>query len=345
MLPVSVQEDQLLPPFDTADLTEIEVWRGSEKLTIIPDDSRWWIEEPEDGMAQLGISFRHYNAVYSDRRRLVDGKPWLLADPRAVEKLIYESSQVLVRDIVSPAETSTKMEEWSLNPFWRKIVFHGQGINNDPNSESADELTVTYGPPLDNDYVPLLRRGNLMLADVMAVQTLGSPLENWLDTGAMPFRVEVGDSLHMEKEGRWVISAYPGHDEDISRWVGTIADQEKLYINKKERLNVIENMILNLDQLEIIQVLPPSQKSEVLLAKEHVGMVFWTSNEGVSGQRNVEFGWLDLGKLPGGDVARAEKLAQEYDGQRPAGMWVPGTGQLLQIPAHLVISFRNLGQL
>jgi len=341
-LPVSVQEAKILPPFDVGALTEIEVWRGSEKLTLQHNDSRWWISEPRDGLAQLGISFRNYDAVYKDRRRVIDGKSWLLADPRSVEKLIYESSQVPVRDIVSPAITPEKREEWSLEPSWRKIVFHGNNINGDPAARSPHKFALSYGPPFEESYVPLMRRGNLLLGDIMAAGMLGQPLGKWLDTGAMPFLVEIGDSLYLEKEGRRMVSAYPGTDADVSRWVGVLPDPQGVDFSERQSRNVVENFITNLDRLEIIQVFPPSDKAWILEDNERVELIFWTSEEGIPGRHSVEFGWLDLEHLTEADRDRATKLAEEYDGQRPAGLWVPGTGKFIQIPAHIIISFRSL---
>ncbi len=341
-LPVSVQEKNILPQFDLTALTEVEVWRGSEQLILKPFAHRWWIREPEDGMAQLGLAFRKYNAIYNERRVIRDGQPWLLAEPRAVEKLFHDATQLLVRDIISPADTPEQMEEWSMDPPWRQVVFHGPGINIDPKAGSADELSLSYGPPLENDYVPFMRQGNLMLADKSASIMLSEPLGQWLDTGALPFRIEVGDSLRIEKEGRWMLSAHPGLDEDISRWLGQYSPNAGSEVLDPGNQNSIESLIVDLDRLEILQVLSPSDKAWVLKDTERVQMSFWTSKTSGSGQQNIEFGWLDLDHLPGGDVARARKLAEEGDGQAPAGMWVPATGQLLQIPAHLVIRFRNL---
>jgi hypothetical protein len=341
-LPLSVQQKNLLPPMDTAALTEIEVWRGSEKILLRPEGSRWWVQEPEDGMAQLGVPFRLYNEFYADRRVISDGQPWLLADPMKIEKLIFDASQVMVRDIISPDEAQARMEEWSMDPSWRKVVFHGQGINKDPNIDNANQQVLTYGPPLENAYVPIMRQGNLLLVDKTAAGVLGEPLGQWLDIGAMPFRAETGDSLTIDQEGRRLLVATPGQEDDISRWVGTFSHMVASSFEDRGRENAIETLIVNLDRLEVLQVLEPSDKAWVLEDSERLQLTFWTSSEGSSEPRNVEFGWLDLDHLPGGDGDKARQRALEADGQRPAGMWIPDTGKLLQVPAHLIIKFRNL---
>lgn len=343
-LPISVQEKNLLPPFDQTTLTEVNVWRGSEMLSLKPADSRWWIKEPADGLAQLGVAFRNYHEVYGDRRVLRDGQAWLLAEPRVVEKLLYEASQVLVRDIITTEDSPGRMEEWSLLPPWREIVFHGPAINQDPLAGPPDELSLSFGPPLENDYIPFIRQGNLMLSDKMAALTLGEPLGKWVDTGALPFRVEMGDSLHIAGDGNVALSAYPGDDNDISRWVGRISSQGKAALDERGNQNAIESLITNLDRMNFFQVLPPTDNAEVLAETERVHLTFWSSKEGLVGPRKIEFGWLDLDHLSADHATRATKLAAEEDGQRPAGMWIPGTGKLLQVPAHLVIRFRNLGK-
>ena len=168
-------------------------------------DGRWWLQMPTEGPAFLGPEVRDYQAMYSDRRLTDDQGDWILASSPAMDLLIYEVSDIIVREIKPPGDSAGLLQAWELDPPWRQVVLNGQGINPDPSSGSADRMVIAFGPALGENTVPVLRRGNVLVTDGEALSVLEQPLGVLAHRTALTFLALKADQFELKREGRLVL--------------------------------------------------------------------------------------------------------------------------------------------
>ncbi len=345
MLPNSVQAKTLLPSLDRQKVRKVTLTRsGNEHLFVLKDDD-WWLHLPgtelTEALQGMPPLVKTYQGLYSDRRRQDQDGHWILASGSAVGQLIYQVSDIIVREVASPRESVMRRDEWDLNPPWRQVVLQGEGLNQIPGAPVGDQFTIGFGPPLPGEVVPALRRENIVITDMEALILLDQGLDVLIETNALQVVARHADRLQVEREGLQLVDATrTGEaitDEGRAAWQTVFPAAGRKNLTEKDRHGLSQDLVVNLNRVQVLAVLPPTTEPNVLASRERVRITLsWdVSWDGADEGRDLvlELGYLDP------DLAG---LVRTPDGGPAVGMWFPGSGKLFQIPNHLVVSARNM---
>ncbi len=337
-LPRSVELKTLLPEVKAADLSRIDLWRGKIDHRLVRHEGRWWLQVPPGGPARLGRDVVDYAAYYRDRMRSDQDGDWVLASTAAVGMLVYEMSQVAVREIKPAAEAAAWYDKWELDEPWRKVVLTGEGINPDPTAPAGDVFTLLFAAPLGSQLIPVARREVVLLADGQAAKTLDRPLEELVHRSALTFKVMPAVKLSIEREGRVVLAGErdPGPVEGEGRlqWRTTVPVEGSSLLPAKQRRNLAGETVVEMDRMPLLKPLPPVTDSSPLLAKEQIEVRVTFAPGAAVPEMVFRMGYLRPDVFP--------ELVQPVPGGRPVGLWRPDSGQLLQVSDGLVVTARNL---
>lgn len=347
-LPGSVQARVLLPVVIRDQVDRVDLRRGDRDFLVERRDGRWWMPMPAEGPAYLGQEVLDYQAMYSDRRTTDERGVWVLASSAAMQLQIYQVSDIIVRQILSPAESVRLMGDWGLDPPWRQVVLTGKGINPDPNADSPDRMSISFGPALNIDSVPALRRGNLLVTEMEALGILEQPLGILTHRTALTFHVLQAETLELEREGRLLLrgerTGVAETAEGRKAWLTEFPKMTGMVgnsgLSETDHNGLSQDLVVDLDRVPILAVLPPTSDSGVLADRERVRItVTFGTGEDVRTEV-IEFGFLVEDRLPAG----SPPLVYQEDGLFPVGVWFPEGGKLLQVPAQTVVTARNLVQ-
>ncbi len=347
-LPVSVQARILLPGVSRDRVDRIDLRRGERDFLIERREGRWWILMPAEGPAYLGEEVRDYQAMYTDRRTTDERGVWILASSPAIDLLIYQVSDIIVRDIKSPIESATLMGAWELDPPWRRVTLTGKGLNPDPNADFPDRMDISFGPALGLDSVPALRRGNVLLTDFEALEVLEQPLGILAHRTALAFLVLQADMIELQREGRLLLrgerTGVAETAEGRKAWLTVFPEasgkSDMAAPSETDRHGFSQNLVVDLGRIPVLAVLPPTGDSAVLADRERVKItISFGTGEDVRSEV-IEFGFLVEDHLP----VESPPLIREDGDSPPVGLWFPASGKLLQIPAQTVVTARNLVQ-
>ncbi len=353
-LPSTLQLHTLLPFFARKEIQEVEFWYGEEGYRLRKIKGRWWLNQPAKGLQALeNTSAIAYHQMYEDRRLQYDGTTWLQANQAAVSLFIYQSSDITIKRFPDPRVALGRLQEWDLDPPWRRVKLSGTAINPDSTEASPDQLEISFGPALAGKDVPALRRGNVLMTEIEAIAVLNSPVGNFLEDRAISFLVSEGDTLRVRREGKLLLKGSRGKAPVVSLGLHqrpAVESWHTEYPLQSQRPDLqglsyqalVRNFIVNLDRLVILRVWPQVYDPEVLKDKERVVVEVVYSRQadqsGVEpGVQRLEFGFLAGDHLPSGALAPVST----DDGIAPVAMWNPTTGKLLQVPSHILVTMRN----
>ncbi len=346
MLPISVQAKTLLPPFTRDKVQALRLTRSGSEHRFVRHDRKWWLHLPDEDLAAalqgLPPVVQEYQARYSDRRRRDAEGLWIMASEQAVGQLIYEVSEIIVRDIKSPAEAAARLSQWDLDPPWRQVVLQGEGLNADPAAPVKDQFTIAFGPPVDEIRVPVLRRGNVLLTDLDALNLLDQGLAVLVEQFALNEVARHADRLRVEREERPVLDATrtgeAETDEGRRAWETIFPGPGREDLTNNERHGLSRNLVVNLNRVKVLAALPPTSNAAVLEDRERVRMrLVWGTGEQAR-ELVLESGYLAAAHLPPG----TGELRRMPAGGPAVGLWFPATGKLLQIGDQLVVTVRNM---
>ena len=344
-LPGYVQAKILLPGVTRDKVDEIEIHRGGRDFQIKRRAGRWWILMPPEGPAYLGEDVRDYQAMYGDRRDADGEGSWILASSAAVHKLIYEVSDIIVREIKSPAESAGLIEGLNLDPPWRKVILHGPGLNHDPNADSPDRMVISFGPAMSVEAVPALRRGNVLVTEREALFVLENPVGILAHRTALTFLVLESNAITLEREGHLLLrgsrTGVAVTQEGRSAWLTELPEADFAGLAEIDRHGFIHDLVVNLDRLAVLAVLPPTGDAAILQDHERVKVTVFTGSGDDVRQEIIEFGFLAEDRLPVG----SPPLIRTEGGMPPSGLWFPESGKLLQVPPQFIVSARNLANM
>lgn len=336
-LPDAVRLTSLLPPVPLEVLDRVSIEQGRRREVLASFGGRWWLLVPALDGAPLPALLQDYQRLYDDRRRRDDEGLWVLADERAVALLAYEVGQLQITRFVQPDRAAGALADWQLDPPWRRVTLHGEGIDPDPTGEDPDRLSIGFGPPLDAALVPAVRRGNPLLAPVQALASLEAPLGNLLHAFALTDRPLLADELEVSGAKGPLLKARRSdrefRNDERTQWDQLLpppgVDEDREHLTAR-------SLLVDLDRLPILAVLPPTDAKRVLRDEGRITLtLLWTD----PARTEVwQCGLLDADNLPGG----AERLAPTTDGEPPVGFWRPADGRLLQVPATVLVTARNL---
>lgn|GEM_PF-1993248 len=343
--PGSIQARTLLPGVDRDAVERIDLKRGERAFLLERRDDRWWLLMPPEGPAYLGPEVVAYQAMYQDRRAVDGTGTWILASTEAVEQLIYEVTDVIVRDIKSPAESLARLVDLDLDPPWRKVTLTGPELNPDPSTGPADQVAIAFGPALSVDAVPALRLGNVLVTDMEAINLLEKPLGMLAHRTALTWQPLKADVITLERESRLILrgtrTGVAATREGREAWLTEIPRADQTQADETLRQGFTRDLVVNLGRVEILAVLPPTSDPAVLEDRERVriSVTFGLGEEART--EVVEMGYLNEALLPPG----SPPLVREDPGAPVVGLWFPGDGRLLQVPDQFIVTARNLGQM
>lgn len=338
-LPQAVRLATALPPVPFGSLERITVTRGRRTEVLAAHGGRWWLRVPAADAAVLPPLAQDWQRLYDDRRRRDEEGLWVLADERKVAELAYETGQLQVSRFVPPEQAAAALAQWELDPAWLTVVLEGPGLDPDPTTGSPDRLVVGFGPPLDEATVPAVRRGNPLLLPRQALASVEAPpadllhLYAFTDRPLLADEVEVATATGPVLRARRVDREY--RNDERTQWDQLLPppgrDEARAHLTAR-------NFLVDLDRLAVLAVLPPTDAKRVLAERERVTVtVRW---QGTGRTEVWHGGWLDLPHVPGG----AGLLAPVPAGEEPAGFWRPADGRLLQVPATVLTTVRNLAR-
>jgi hypothetical protein len=345
MLPKTVQAKRLLPPFERDRVRELRLTRGTNDYQFTRHDDHWWLrldtDDLSESLARMPAGVRDYQKLYDDRRRRDAAGTWIMASNQALGQLIYEVSEVIVREIKSPRESAASLQNWDLDPPWRQVVLQGPGLNPDPGAPTADQYVIAFGPPLGTDRVPALRRGNVLITDFEAVNLLDQPLEVLVEQFALNATALTADRLRVEREGTLLLSgsrtAASERTDGREAWRTTFPPSGRENLSETGRHGFSQDLVVNLNRVPILAVLPPTNDPAVLQDRERVRLTLSWGQGDQARSLVLETGFLAVDRLAGGtDLARAPA------GGPAVGLWFPDGGKLLQIPDQLIVTARSM---
>lgn len=341
-VPSNLQLKTQLPSFPRGAVTQVDLWRGKNKVSLEQWDGRWWMAMPVQGPSVLGTWFQEYSQFYANRQMEKDGQVWLRASDREVGALVYDVSQVVIANFTRPEDAANLADQFGWDEPWRRVVLHGKNINPDTRTESPDQLEMIYSVPLDEKTYPALRRGNLVYVEPEAFTTMAQPPSHFLDSRALDILPSHADSLALRREGKLLLLAHrdrgaaqPGErkkERPVDFWLTDFPTAEELGIAGRSYHARSQNFLINLERTSTLAVLPPTNDLRVLKDAERITLQLWYAGEST----NIEVGYLNPDYLPKG----SPPLASTDDGMAPVAIWRPHSGQLIQIPGTMITTAR-----
>lgn len=329
-LPDAVRARTLLPGVDPRGVERITIERDGHASTLVRADGRWWLPAP-DGPAAFGPLAAQYDARYDDRRRTDADGLWLQASTRAVERLIYEVTRISVRELAPPQRAGELAASWGLDPPWRRVTLAGAGVR--PGlagveaAEAADP-SVAFGPPLDERFVPALRRGLVLVVEREAITTLLEPPAGLLDLTALPVYALDADALEVTWEGRPLLRGSRRGAPDVvdgrNAWLTDEPSADRWTGLENERHGLVRDLVVNLSRQPVLAALPRQVTPDPLRQEGRVGVKLTFGAGAAARALHWELGWL-----------------REPAGSPTAAMWTAGDGRLVTIPDALLVTIRN----
>jgi hypothetical protein len=353
-LPESIRTKTVLPPFRFQSVSGVEIRGGRIDKSLLRRGEQWWFRADDQTTVRLGALAESYQSQYADRRWERDGETWILADANAVQLLLYEVSSLLVRSHVPASQAEANLGSWKLDPPYRRVILSGEDLNPLSAAGRHDPLEVAFGFSLDGNFVPARRLDNYLMVDEVALRTLEMPTSDLIETRALAFSVLLADSLQVDFQDETILrgtrdrelyaSLLARKDDDSDRvdarssWVVNSQYQQPIKQSQKT-LNVrLQSLVVELERVPILTVLPPSDSADVFLPEGRCRVTVYRAAADETGREVVELGWLHPDKWPAGSPS----LTRPAQGEGLAGLWNPRTGQLLEIPAQLLVTIRNL---
>ncbi len=333
-LPNSVRARTLAPGLDRGRVDRIVIDRDGQARVLARHDGQWWLLAPEDPAA-FGPVAAEYQRLYGDRRRDDAEGRWLRASSRAVELFLFEIAEANVRQLAAPEQTAELVALWQLSPPWRRVTLRGAELRpalRGAPDESGTELSLAFGPRLDERTAPALRRGNVLAVESGALRTLEQPLGSLLDLNALPVDALTADAVTVTWEGRPLLrgsrSGEPGGGDGRQAWLSDDAAAPADGSGReRDRHGLVRDLMVNLGRQPIVRALPPSRDTDPL-RQEGRDVLTLTYGTGASARTSSwELGWL-----------------RETSEGAAAAVWTRDSGQLLAIPDALLVTLRNAAQ-
>ncbi|MBK7769004.1 MAG: DUF4340 domain-containing protein [bacterium] len=337
-LPDAVRARQLLPGVEPAGIERITIEGDGATRILERRDGRWWLDAPA-GIAAFGPLAGQYNALYDDRRRQDDHGIWLEASPVAVRSLIYEVSELNVREFAPPERTDELSAAWGLAPAWRRVTLTGPGVRPalaGAGGEAGDAPVLAFGPPLDERFAPALRRGHVMVVDREAINTLSMPPEALIDLSALPVQAIAADVIELTYAGQPLLRGSrrgtPDDTDGRQAWLTDLPTADQWNNDEASRHGLVRDLVINLSRQPILTALPPRTSPDPLRDDGRVGVTLTFGSGSAARVLRWDLGWL------------REPVAGQASAQT-AALWTPDTGRLVIIPDALLVNMRNAAEL
>jgi hypothetical protein len=225
------------------------------------------------------------------------------------------------------------------------VILTGKGLNPDPKADSPDRMVIAFGPAQGVDWMPAVRRGNVLVTDNISLEVLEQPVGILAHRTALTFLTLQADTVELQREGRLLLrgerTGVAETTEGRKAWLTVFPKMGLTGLSASGYHGLSQNLVVDLDRIPILAVLPMTTDSAVLADRERVTItVSFGTGQGVRSEV-IEFGFIVEDRLPAG----SPPLVRQENGLRPVGVWFPASGRLLQVPAQTVVTARNLVQL
>ena len=257
---------------------------------------------------------------------------WLAASASVVGRLIYEVTEVIVRELAPIERTAELTAAWDLAPPWRRVTLGGANARPALAGAPDEAPVLAFGPPLDDRSVPVLRRGNVLVADREAIHTLELPVGALLDLSALPASAMSADALEVAFEGRVVLRGSRrgevGASDGRAAWLTDTPAAAAWTGGEAARNGLTRDLVVNLGRQPIVAVLAPRRSPDPLRDDGRVRVTLTWGTGAAARAESWELGWL-----------------REPAAAAPVGLWSPATGRLVGIDDALAVTVRNIAGL
>ncbi|MFO7652656.1 MAG: DUF4340 domain-containing protein [Candidatus Krumholzibacteriia bacterium] len=322
--PTSVRLPTLLPVGTRHRVTALRVsGLGGTPRSFVQHAGRWWLQAPQEGLANFSRPARTYHDTYGDRRVRFAGHDWYLASRRALESLLYEVTESPVLEFPAAALDEAGLAAAGLEPPRRRaeLVLAGGDTT----------WTVDLGEPR-GQRLWARREGRTVVTDASALGAIELPTSDLLDLGALSFRLAAADSFQLDGPSGPVLHVRraPG---TRAGWRVTVPPGLRLSVAQERADLVTADLVVDLDRLPTLAVLPPLDRSPVA-EDQGFRLRAWGQEDGLAGMSELCFGPA----LP----EIADLLAGEAGTPAAAVVHQPSTGWTLQVPGEILVTYRAL---
>ncbi len=348
-LPDAIRIETLLPGFSLRAVTEVDI-EGGTRRRLVRRDGGWWLLWPHAHLAGLNPAAAEYQRLYEDRRWSDAQGDWIRASDDAVSLAVFRISSSNVRGFVPPGEVSSRRAQWGLDSYYRRVELRGEQLNPLPDVD-ASLLRIDFGASIDGEYVAALRGGNLVLTDDRVLEILEGPASDLVSLEALSFPVLRADSLSVVVDGNEVLAGHRDQqlfEAELAEQGGDVDRVEGRRSWKLDRAAVssigedasvrIRTLAVVLDRLPLLTAFPPTATPDALQPANRAEVRISGDFAGQEIRAGLIIGTLDPTKLPAGSPA----VRKDPEGGAAVALWRSDTGQLLQVPASLLASLRNL---
>lgn len=316
-MPDAVRLLRLLPPRTLTDVHAIELgrrhaptWRFEPR-----DDGDWWVRLP-GGLADLVGLAADYQARFADRRRDEDGATWIQADQRRLADLVFRVTDTAVRGFVPVAEqTDALLVDLGLQPAYRTVAL----------IEDDHRWDVALGEAQEQEKAVLARRqGALVITRLEALLPTEGPLSEFLDLGALGFRLADADSFRIDQPDRphlWGRRVPPPENPDRAYhcpWQAVLPPGWMFTRDAETTNNHLFDVQVALDRMDMLGLQEPAARDPL------VGPDRWRVRS-----------WFPDG------VSREFWLGRSGQAGEPV-LWDPSTGRVAVIDEVMLVTLRNL---
>ena len=230
-----------------------------------------------------------------------------------------------------PQRAGELAASWGLEPPWRRVTLFGAAVRPElavVDAAEAVDPSVAFGPPLDDRFVPALRRGLVLVVEREAITTLLEPPAALLELSALPVYALEADGLEVTWEGRLLLRGSRGGAPDAvdgrNAWLTDEPAADRWTGLDNERHGLVRDLVVNLSRQPILAALPRQLTPDPLRQDGRVGIKLTFGSDQAARVRQWELGWL-----------------REPAGTLTAAMWTAGDGRLVAIPDALLVTIRN----
>jgi hypothetical protein len=316
-LPDNVRLQTLLPPLALADLDSLTLHRRDQSSLRFRADERrrWWLSARSAGDL-VGLAGR-YHARFEDRQQRHDGERWLLASHRRLADVVFRTTGTDVVGFVAPEQvTPAQLAELGLAPPYRGVTLH--------RGDQTWDLFLGESQP--EQMVLARREGALVMTRDVALAPLEGFVSEFLELGALGFRLSVADSFRVDHPDRPWLWARRAPDpqrrlrDGESPWIAVLPTGWRFNFDARTTANHAHDLQVYLDRLAMIDLLDETD----------------TTDDPLVGDR-----WR-IGAYYDDAPSRVVWLGTQAASGRPV-IWEPATGRLALVDEEILVTLRNLG--